>query len=227
MNCIAKLALVALLATAPASMAAVMIAAEPGIPAFVPVTSPTQLAVSDQLDWGDLGPSGTFVPQPFHAIADGGLGMTIWKNNSTQPYQRVDQGNGYVGGFASGDHLLYAFSPTAFDLLFDRPIRGITTQIQRSEIGPFTGYVRAYSGAVQVAEFQIPAVTTTASNGTATFVGVLSDRPNITRVLFDSYGGGWCYINKLVIEIPEPATASLLLLAVPAVQRRSRTPRRS
>ena len=193
--------------------------------AVMSVTSTSQMDITDRVDWGPLGPSGSYVPQPFHITSDHGLGMTVWKNNSSVVYQRIDLGSGYTGGFATGDHLLYALSPTAFDIKFDRPVRAVGTQLQRTEFGAFVAYVLAFSGDTQIGALQLGANTSNASDGSASFVGIKSDSRNITRVLFDSYFGGWCYINELRVQLPEPGAAGVAIVGLFALLRRTRTSR--
>jgi hypothetical protein len=168
-------------------------------------TQRSQVSDSDVITWGSLGASGTFVSQPFQVTSTSGFGLTVWKNNSNGPYQRLDQGSGFNGDFATGDQLLYTIDQAATDILFDAPVEAVGTQIQKQGPTSFTAYLVVYSGEEQIGSFTVPMVVQGTGDGSAGFIGVRSDSRNITRVLFDSFFGGNTAINRLSIDVPETA----------------------
>src|SRR5262249_26781544 len=151
---------------------------------------------AEDVDWGQLGPAGTIVPQPFTATTNQGYHFTVLKNNSTTPYIRADEGNGFQGDFLPGERLLYSTSLTAFDMRFDPPIRSIGAQLQIDRFGTWTPYIRVFTTDGNDVSFQLPVdFNNQIADGSAPFVGVTSDQFTINRVLFDSFFGGNTAIN--------------------------------
>jgi hypothetical protein len=186
----------------------VFVTCSPASASFITlVANRSDIKNPETVDWGQLGPAGTVVPQPFTVSTDAGYTFTVLKNNSPTPYVRVDQGSGFVGDFLPGERLLYpGDSQTAFDFRFDEPIQAIGAQLQRDQFGPWTPYVRVFTSDGDDIRFTLPVdVNTHAADGSAPFVGVRSDSKTITRVLFDSFFGGRTGINHVTLSAQETA----------------------
>lgn len=175
----------------------------------------------DPVNWDQLGPAGSEILQPFEAASEGGIKLTVLKNNSGTPFHRVDQGFGFSGDFSPGEHLLYSTSLTAFDFRFERPIQAIGAQIQIDRFGTWTPYVRVFTTDGDDKAFVLSEdMNNQLADGSAVFVGVASDKLSINRVLFDSFYGGNTAMNYLTVAIPEPNSFMCLAIVIGiAVQR--------
>lgn len=185
--------------------------------AAVLVTDPAQLQATDQLNWAALGPSGTVVPSPFPATTVRGLGVTVSTGGDHPSFKRLDQGNGFSGDFAPGTPLLATNSLGPVHITFPQPVLGVGTFLEHATLGTFQQYVRALSGKTVVAEFVVDETNNHLGNGTAGFIGVLSDQTNITDVYFDSFEGGNTVSSGPLIAVPLPSGLYVGVLVLPAV----------
>lgn len=185
------------------------------------------------VDWGVFGPAGTTISTPDYRTVGG---LTIGVASSQGVLARVDEGNGYVGDFAPGDHLLTdaGSESDSFIVSFGTPVRGFGTQVDAHYIsGPYTGEIDVFGAANQLlytADFS--GDRTGAEDNSAPFVGVLSSVPDISYVSFlinQTQPGpppqsGAVVINRLDVltAVPEPMSVALLFpaLAVVIVMRR-------
>jgi hypothetical protein len=67
-----------------------------------------------------------------------------------------------------------------------------------------------------VAEFTVNETNDHLANGTAGFIGVLSDRDNITEVFFDSFRGGNTVSAGPLIAVPLPTALPMAAMVLPA-----------
>lgn len=189
------------------------------------VNSRASLIDPQTVNWDQLGPAGTQVPQPFQVTASGGYAFTVLKNNSNTPYVRADEGNGFTGDFLPGENLLYSTSLTAFDFRFQTPIQSVGGQLQIDRGGQWTPYVRVFTNDGADFSFTLPPdFNDRSADGSAPFIGVTATSPVITRVLFDSFFGGNTAINQLSIVVPEPTAGTLFFAIVTLRCRRRRAP---
>jgi hypothetical protein len=188
------------------------------VPAVRIVDDVSDLPVHELVTWGQLGPSGSFIEQPFTIEGELlGIDVVVLKNNAVEPFERVDQGTDWFADFAPGEQLLHAVTPTAFDIRFDSPVFAVGTQISAVPGHAFQPLVLAIAGDEQLFLGTLPVhVTTSAGDDSAPFIGVFDPQGRIDRVLFDSGIGGVTAINELrvAIVIPEPTGAALALLAL-------------
>ena len=137
------------------------------------------------VDWGVFGPAGTTISTPDDRTVSG---LTIGVASSQGVLARVDEGNGYVGDFAPGDHLLTddGSESDSFIVSFGTPVRGFGTQVDAHYItGAYTGEIQVFGAADQLlytADFA--GTRTGAEDNSAPFVGVLSSLPDISFVAF-------------------------------------------
>ena len=61
---------------------------------FVSVASRGALAGTDFLDWGDLGPQGTVLSNPFNIVSN--LGHVVTVSQAAGSAQRIDEGSGHT-----------------------------------------------------------------------------------------------------------------------------------
>jgi hypothetical protein len=177
------------------------------------------------VDWSVFGPSPSTIITPDSRVVGG---MTIGVASSQGELWRRNEGSGFTGTFALGDHLLTDAGSESDSLIvsFGAPVMGFGTQIDAHYIsGAFTGHVKLFSVAsVLLATLNFSGVNTGLEDNSAPFVGVLSDIPNISFAAFvvDQPDpnlpplAGALGINRLdvLLAVPEPTTLALFAPAL-------------
>jgi formylglycine-generating enzyme len=179
------------------------------------ITDPSLLHASDQIDWSSLGIAGSVLSTPLTMDTRNGMPITVNTGGTPPTFKRLSEGNGFVGDFPLGAELLATNSLGATHLHFDTPIVGAGTYIEHLTQTSFTAYVVAMSGTTTIASYTLPVTNHRLEDGSAPFIGILSDSRNITDIYFDSYYGGNTVTSGPLLAVPEPST--LALLAVGAV----------
>lgn len=216
--------------------AAALFASTSAFAAISAVGTRPGLAPNDSIDWVQLGPAFTPVPNGSTALSLGGITATL--TGPADPMERRDQSfGGWAGNFAPGDALLWtndADGPLTIE--FDVPVFGAGAQIQRDAYGDFQALIEAYDGGGGLlGSFLALGTSNGDGDNSAIFLGVLSDVANIKKIVYDVDGGTQDFaINLLSLKteggvppqphpsIPEPGTLSLLSLGVVSVLRRRR-----
>jgi hypothetical protein len=184
---------------------------------------------SDTLDWGQFGAPYTLLTTPENwtstsTLYTGQVGIT-GSPLGTQNFERRDQGNGWGGNFFPGEHLIWnegSQSQTGIDIgvLFNQSVYGGGAQIQADYYGPFTATLTAYKCcdvsnlANLLGTVIMNGNSTSAGDGSAIFIGFLSNTPNVWFLNFnvvDQYGGDSLAIGTVTFQ-PVPEPGSLLLL---------------
>lgn len=162
------------------------------------VASSAALGANDSVDWITAGPNGANLGSSFNILSANGLTMTVSQSGGGDMY-RLTQGTSWSGNFAPGDGVLYngtAFTATPGDLIIDfsAGIFGLGggAQVMANFFGPFTGTISAYSDAGVTLLGSFPFAGTSAPSGddSAVFAGILSDTPDIRRIVFSATGVG-------------------------------------
>jgi hypothetical protein len=195
------------------------------------VTSRAALGANDAVDWAQLGPAGSLVSTPAFAQSTGG-GVTVDASTPAGEVLRHDQGVDWVGNFAPGQALLVdQFELEPLQLTFSQPVLGAGAQIQESLLRSFIGSLSVVGAGNQfLGSVSIPGLANAAADGSAIFLGVLSDTP-FTRVRFDTVGpngavdSGFAINALALVEAPEPPSALLLAGALAALLARRLRPR--
>jgi hypothetical protein len=191
--------------------------------AIVLITDPAQLRANDQLGWTSLGPPGTVISSPFQLQTDHGIAVTVKTGGTPPSFKRLDQGNGFSGDFAPGTPLLATNSLGPLTIDFPTPVYGVGAFVEHATLDTFTQYIRANAGKNVLAEFTVDETNNHLGNGTAGFIGVLSDQADITEISFDSFRGGNTVSSAVFILAPQPAPVPLpapllmISLALPTV----------
>ena len=187
---------------------------------LVVVTDRTRLGSSDSANWSLFGSPYTDVVSGSSIDSQSGIVVTV-----SQPeygLQIMQQQNGYFGDFFPGETLLTNWnSPFPITISFSRPIFGAGVNLEPAQVqdlpAQFSAFVTAYDGNVWLGQFSTTGTKTTAMNGTAPFLGVLSDQANITsltyRVAVQTNGpstGDFAMDSiSLKTENPVPETSSI------------------
>ena len=187
------------------------------------VTSATELAANDSIDWGQLGPDSTVLLSSIAVTSSSGLGARVTTDDPTG-LVRVDEGASWTGNFTIGDHLInnnqFSFSPLSID--FESPISGAGAQIQLDAAGPFTATIEAFSGTMVLGSFTEDGLATSLEDGAAIFIGVLDTTAEITSIVFaidnpPAFGEISRSIHSRLISpgaVPEPTSHVLAMIAV-------------
>lgn len=139
-------------------------------------TSRAGLAGTDNLDWGDLGPSFAGVSNPFSIVSNNGRTVTV--SQATGTFLRVDQNNGWAGNFAPGDRLLWtqAGGPVTIDFSFGSALEAFGLQIQGDYFGSFVAQLEAFdSGGASLGAVTENGFSSSDANNSAIFIGIKSD----------------------------------------------------
>ena len=209
------------------------------------VTARTELPANETLDWSGFGSLGTEIPDPASLATASGLIVTV-----SQPEYEFglaleglpgNQNGWWKGDFLPGQYLLAnTNSPFALTLSFSQPIFGAGVQIDPGLEGGqlpegFTAYVTAYDGATVLGQFSTTGTRTLNEDGSAPFLGVVSDTADITSltyrvvVQFNGSTGSDYAMNFLSLETSAPvsepsgillAASGLALLATKSLTRR-------
>jgi hypothetical protein len=173
------------------------------------ITDPSLLHAGDQIDWGSLGIAGSVLSTPLSMNTLNGMHVTVSTGGTPPTFKRLDEGNGFVGDFPLGAKLLATNSLGATHLHFDTPIIGAGTWIEHLTDTSFTAYLLAMSGTTTIAEYTLPVTNHRLENGSAPFIGILSDSRNITDIYFDSYFGLNTVTSGPLLAVPEPSSIAL------------------
>jgi hypothetical protein len=145
------------------------------------VTSRCQLRANDLVNWGKIGKEFDFITTPFMIDSANGL---LLKVSSPGTFLRLNEGSAIKGNFPSGDQLLFLeFSDGAITIDFATPVFGVGTQIQRAFFGAFTGVIEAFDrSGKRLGKFSVSGNSGNLGEDSATFIGVLSETANISRI---------------------------------------------
>ncbi|MGI2903133.1 hypothetical protein [Tolypothrix sp. VBCCA 56010] len=197
------------------------------------ITDRTALKSNDQVDWSSLGAANpfNFLPNSFSAKSERGLGLSVDIPKLNLPgltppfvFQTLPS-PGIATNFAKGDFVLFGGlilgsfpapgNPGPITINFDKPVKSVGTQIAVDDTLEFTASISAFDNANNLlGTFSAPGTSSLALDNSALFLGVLSDTPNISRLVFStSVANRGLAINTLSIAaVPEPTFICGLLV---------------
>src|ERR1039458_8657906 len=177
---------------------------------------------SDTLNWTQLGPDNTTIPDPFTATSAGGIGITGSFSGGGTGFTAVES-TSWNGNFTIGDELVWTNSPGQgpLTIVLGTGVSQVGAQIMADFYGAFTAQIDAYNGGTLLGSFTEGGFGTSLEDGTAVYVGVMdSTTADITKVVFSltsAVGDPADFaINELSITplpvtgTPEPGTLMLL-----------------
>src|SRR5262245_27534916 len=149
------------------------------------------------------------------------------------------EGTDFIGNFTVGNNVLYTgdtnnpfAAASSFTMNFNTAVAGLGLRITSNFYGAFTASREVFNGATSLGVFNVAGVIDGNEDGTAPFLGALSDAVNINKAVFTltSNTGAGLGVNRLLTtdtptngnQVPEPATLGLVGLgaAVAAYRRR-------
>ncbi len=202
------------------------------------VSDRAALGGNDQVNWATLGPVTPplpfkILPNSIAATSQAGLNLTVTIPPATSPgitplllFQTTATGT--PTNFASGDFVLFTGllpgqfpspgNPGPITISFDTPVAGAGAQIAVDDTTQFIASIAAFDSSHQLlGTFSVPGTSSLALDNSAIFLGVLSDTPNISQVVFSSSISDRALgINTLSINstaVPEPGSVLALSLA--------------
>jgi PEP-CTERM motif-containing protein len=212
-----------------------------GVPAqasTIQIGSAGALGANDFFDWGQF-VDGALQGSPLNAGSNLGRGATLTDGGN---FTALVEGNDWIGNFTLGNNVLYSgdtnnpfAAATSFTWVSGTPIAGLGLQITSNFYGAFTASLEVFNGATSLGLFSVGGVMDGNEDGTAPFLGALSDAVNINRAVFtltSNQGAGTAGfgVNRLLTTdtplrgtpVPEPATLSLVGMGALALIRRRR-----
>jgi hypothetical protein len=183
------------------------------------ITLVTTRVGTDTVNWTQLGPDNTTIPNPFAATSGGGIGIAGSFGGSGTGETSVE-GSSWFGNFTIGDELVWTNSPGQGPLTLglSTGVNQIGAQIEADFFGAFTAQIAAYNGASLLGSFTEVGVATSLEDGSAIYLGVMDSTADINKIVFSltSAAGDPAdfAINNLSItpaaSTPEPGTLMLL-----------------
>ena len=184
------------------------------------VTDRASVNANGVLDWSTVGDAGTAVLSPFDITAPGLAAVNAQVSIGADYFLRSTQGTDWSGNFAGGDKLLLT-QPNSYgpmSIVFDTLIKAAGTQIQSDAYGDFVATVSAYgAGGTFLGSFTRNGTSSGDGDGSAIYIGILSDSNDIRTVTFDvAYNdlASSFAVNQIDFQssapVPEPATFVLL-----------------
>jgi len=215
---------------------ALLLAARSAAASPIQIGSTAALGANDFFDWGQarvLDGGGNAIAQPSPQNVTSNLGRTATVNDGGS-FTGFVEGTDWFSNFTAGDRVLYSgdandasAAATAFTVNFNTAVRGLGLQITSAAFLDFDASLELFNGAASLGLFTVSGVMTGSGDGSAPFLGALSDSANITRAVFTltsntDFGFG---VNRLLTadgadtppvdpgaEVPEPATLTLLAI---------------
>lgn len=177
------------------------------------------------VDWGIYGPAGSAISTPdFKTVG----GLTLHVASSEGILLRRDEGAGFTGDFALGDHLVTEDDSLSDSFLvgFDsQTVRGFGMQVEPNLLtGPWNGGIDVFDAAnVLIGTVLISGNKTGAEDNSAPFYGIVSTNSDIHFASFwidQSYNpnlmpkAGDIAINTMDVLVPEPSSLALAATAL-------------
>ena len=198
--------------------------------ATIQVGSAGALGANDFFDWGQvrvLDGGGNAVAQASPQNVTSNLARTGSVSDGGS-FTGLVEGTDWFGNFTVGNNVLYTgdtnnpfAASSSFTMNFNTAVAGLGLQITSNFYGAFTASLEVFNGATSLGVFNVAGVMDGNEDGTAPFLGALSDAVNINKAVFTltaNTGAGFG-VNRLLTTdtptggnriTPEPATLSLV-----------------
>lgn len=190
----------------------------------VQVFTPQAIPGAVTLDWGSHGDVAALTSGT--TLSFGSLNVTASSGSGADLATFLQQPTGvaYNGGFADGAGVLATFDLNGsgeyvdtIELQFNQGINYLGTSIESQDVGNYTAYMVLYSGANAVATYNASGTQSLSNDGSAAFLGFLSDVADITGVKFYTVDAAGARVapaigdtTAAVPAVPEPGSMILL-----------------
>jgi hypothetical protein len=164
------------------------LSASPSYADVIGVNSASALGANDTISWGQLsaGSNVVYYTGPLGVISTNGNAATVSVGGDNVFY-RVDQAPSgiYSGDYAPGTQLISSgHNYEGILIAFAQPVYGGGAQVREGSYGAYTATVIAFSGQHQLGTYSAAGVATDQANNSVKFIGLLSNTPSITSLLF-------------------------------------------
>ncbi|MCF6196670.1 MAG: PEP-CTERM sorting domain-containing protein [Emcibacter sp.] len=170
---------------------------------IVLITDRTSLGGTDYYDWALLG--GTATPIPSGTIVTSNNGLQATLSIPSGDMIKTDQ-QPWLGNFSNNTPLLSTngnSGPLTVD--FNGLVSGAGAQIQWDAYGAFTAEIKAFDNlGGLLASYFLDGSSTSVSNNSAIFIGLLSDSLNIAMLTFNVTNSRGFVINQLDVTTSTP-----------------------
>jgi hypothetical protein len=205
-----------------------LLLAGPAHASSIAISTRGGLGANDAIDWAQLGPNGVISPGGFSTTVTSNLGLSAIVS-SPDFFGRLQQGTTFLGNFAAGDNLFFAF-PGPIEITFASPVRGAGAQFQNG-FGVIVVQLSAYDSLNNLlGQFSVTTNSGNRQDNSAVFLGILDSTADITRLVIQPSQQTDVNVNTLSVNtqaVPEPTTLLLLGTGLAAVTARRRLrPRR-
>ncbi len=193
------------------------------------LTTRAQITETDYIDWSQLGPNLTSVPDP-SVVTTTGTPFNVLVDANGSGMTRLDGVTGWATGFAAGDPLLWVMGTGPLSLTGAKTCNDFGTEIDMDPFGAFNAHMDVYDGLNNLlGSFNVAGIS--GSPGITPFIGVHSDAGDIHHVVLsvqDAAGVSQDFaINRVSYNccgpVPEPASMSILALGALGLLRKKRS----
>jgi len=187
----------------------------------VQILSPLPIPGAVTFAWGGYGDPGVFVSGT--TTTSGGLSVTATSGSGTDmaTFVQAPGGNAiYNGGFASGSGVLATFDLNndqyvdTIHLQFNQGLEYLGTYVESQDLGTYTAFMVLFNGSTNLGTFNVSGNQTLSNDGSAPFLGFLSDNSQVNGVTFyvvDANGArAPLAISDTTAAVPEPGSMLLL-----------------
>lgn len=186
------------------------------------VTTAGGISADGTINWGA---PNAILPNPSTFAVTGipGLNATVAQPGGPSFSVDVQSPTSWNGNFTPGDPVLANNAPGPVSITFSSPVAGVGTQIQALFHGPFTASIQAFDSLNNLlGTFTEPGTSNTNADGSAIFIGILSNTADISRITLSTpiASGllpGMFGINNPIVQangsaptvVPEPSSVLL------------------